>query len=354
MKKLSVPVLLVSFALAATPVYAAPNWFNFDFSGFFGFLGVHNVPSYIRVSPSITPQPTFLPQPFFTNPPSGTTDNTGNENSPQGGNPPGLLNNTDNQVPPFVHPGTDNTANTSNPGAGGGVNPGNRPEFLGPPQGGPDENPQGNNDNENRGGGGKPFMTPKPTRNPNDDRGRPGFLGPGVRDATPSLKPNDKAGKLQALVTRMLDSFQNRLDNYTAFLDKVKSRRDKLLGDGKDVTKLNVFLTTATNNLTAVQNTFASVKSALAGLDYTQSTGTVIKAIRDQLTTLRQAFTNLHKSMSDAVHEIIQASGSTQPEPTQRFQPKPFQRDNGNGNGNANGLNNNSGGNGGGRGNGRN
>lgn len=159
----------------------------------------------------------------------------------------------------------------------------------------------------------------RPTSTP----GQPGFDN-GVRTqpqtgstVTPGAQGvSTRAVKLQALVTRMLNSFQNRIDNYTDFLTKVKTRRDKLAADGQDVTKLDSFIATATTNLAAAQAALSTAKSALAGLDYTANPGTVIQTVRDQLKLVRDAMTTLHKSMSQTVAGILGLSANVTPKPT--------------------------------------
>ena len=114
----------------------------------------------------------------------------------------------------------------------------------------------------------------------------------------------DRASRLQELANRMFDRFQNRIDKYTDFLAKVQSRRDKLFADGKDVSRLDSFITTAKTNLDTVKTVFTNAKNTLASLDYNANPGMVIKQVRDQLNLVREALTTLHKSMSETVKEI--------------------------------------------------
>lgn len=129
--------------------------------------------------------------------------------------------------------------------------------------------------------------------------------------ATVTPGSETRAEKLQALVTRMLDSVQNRIDNYTDFLAKVQSRRDKLFDAGKDVTKLDAFIQTAKTNLAAAQAALNNAQNALENLDYTEKPGTIIKLVREQLKIVRESLTTLHKSMSETVSEIVTLSAQS-------------------------------------------
>lgn len=156
---------------------------------------------------------------------------------------------------------------------------------------------------------GTPATTPVNSRFENQETTRRQNL---IATTTPASET--RAQKLQALVTRLFNNVQNRIDNYTDFLAKVEGRRDKLFDAGKDVTKLDAFIQTAKTNLAAAQAALNNAQNALENLDYTQNPGTIIKLVREQVKIVREALTALHKSMSETVREILSLSTTSSAE----------------------------------------
>jgi len=275
MKKFIVPALALSFFVATTPVYAAP----FNFGDFFNFLRTRlfapvSTPSTgfgSMVKETVAPNITGTQQFRF-----GETEKEGNL-----GTPPAIPTQAANRNQNSNENGITNRNQNAN-----------------------------TNQNENR------------NQNQVNSQGQ-------NSNATPGSET--RAEKLQALVTRMFDNLQNRIDNYTDFLTKVETRRDKLFNDGKDVTNLDAFIQTAKTNLAAAQAALNNADNALANLDYTQNPGTIIKQVREQLKIVREAMTTLHKSMSETVREILNLTAQTTSsviEPTtkstgKKLEPKP-------------------------------
>ncbi len=145
-----------------------------------------------------------------------------------------------------------------------------------------------------------------------------------VQPTSASARSTEKAANLavrtQAVVTRMLNSYQNRLDNYKDFLAKVKLRRDKLAADGKDVARLDAFILRATDNAANAESVLNSAKTALGLLDYTMDMKELRRAIQTELRKIRLAFTQMHKSMSENVRAIRELSLRSTIAPT-RTQP---------------------------------
>jgi len=130
-----------------------------------------------------------------------------------------------------------------------------------------------------------------------------------VRDQSRTV-PEDRMHTREDMVTSMINSFQKRLTNYKSFLDKVKSRKDKLAEAGKDVTRLDAFIATATTNLASAETALADAKKELEGLDYSGDGDTIRTTVKDVLSTLREAFTALHTSMGHAVRQIVTVTGA--------------------------------------------
>ncbi len=137
---------------------------------------------------------------------------------------------------------------------------------------------------------------------------------------TPTPKRVSKTARVdertQAVVTRMLNSYQNRLDNYMDFLTKVQARRDKLSEEGKDVTRLDAFIKTAIDNATRAQTVLNSAKTTLGLLDYTSGMPTLRRTIQTELQKIRMAFTNMHKSMSETVRFVRDVTVAPTARPT--------------------------------------
>lgn len=137
-------------------------------------------------------------------------------------------------------------------------------------------------------------------------------LSPDNADAARSEKSEQKhsAVALSDVTDRILGSYEKRISNYTDFLTKVRSRRDKLATQGSDTTKLNAFIASASDNLRDAGTKLSTVKKAVNTLDTKKSVGDTRATLKPLLTELRQAMTGLHKSMSETVHEIVSATSA--------------------------------------------
>jgi hypothetical protein len=150
---------------------------------------------------------------------------------------------------------------------------------------------------------------------------------------------NNRIKNTQDITNRIFDTYEKRLSNYNDFLNKVKSRRDKLAAEGKDVSKLDSFILTASNNLNTELNLFNTVNTDLASLDYTGDIASLRQNIHNEFTKLHQAMTTLHNSMKDTVSEIVAKSSdiTITPRPTWETNDN---RDNSTGSGRGNSRNN--------------
>jgi len=262
MRKAGIPIALVVFLISASPVFAASRW---SFGSFFNFF---NRDAYRSATVSTQKREGFS---TYTNPtPSCTTA------------PPECIDAQGNLSLCDPRPGVT---------------------WCIP-----------NTTKELR----KLTDTPRPTRvmpiekneerNQNENKEEPKNK---EKEREINTERNNEDAKLKRLqnvkevVARLLDNYQKRLTKYNDFLTKVKTRRDKLAVEGKDVAKLDSFIATATANLSAAQTVFTNVKTTLLALDYTGDMQTLRKSIKEELTKLRQAMTTLHKSMSEAVSDII-------------------------------------------------
>jgi capsule polysaccharide export protein KpsE/RkpR len=133
------------------------------------------------------------------------------------------------------------------------------------------------------------------------------------------------------VVGNIPDTYQKRLNQYSDFLTKVKSRRDKLAAAGQDVTKLDQFITTATDNLNSANTVLQTEKTTLGNLDPNQDPTQLKKTVKEQLTVVRQSLTAVNSSMSDTVQEIVAVSGGSTT-PAASATQENFQRVNGGGN----------------------
>lgn len=110
-----------------------------------------------------------------------------------------------------------------------------------------------------------------------------------------------KAERVKAVVDKILAKYQDRIDTYELFLNKVQLRRDKLADAGKDVRAVDRFLTTSQENLDSAKSTLASAKTILATTDYTMSMRAIRTIVSEQSQIVREALTTLHSSMSQSV-----------------------------------------------------
>jgi hypothetical protein len=146
---------------------------------------------------------------------------------------------------------------------------------------------------------------PLPTFVPEGDGGGVGIIH------NPTVSSTPKTEQVKAVISTIPDTYQNRLNQYGDFLTKVKSRRDKLAADGKDVTKVDQFITTATDNLATATTVLATEKTTLGNLDPTQDPAQLEKTVHDQLTVVRQSMTAVNNSMSATVRQIVAQSVTT-------------------------------------------
>jgi hypothetical protein len=124
-----------------------------------------------------------------------------------------------------------------------------------------------------------------------------------VPTRTVGIGKNDsaRAASVKTVVDRILRRFQVRIDNYSLFLDKVQTRRDKLADEGKDVSTADRFITSAHANLDSAKSALSAAKSVLDALDYTKSLKDIRSVVTTQLQTVREAMTALHSSVSQVV-----------------------------------------------------
>lgn len=139
----------------------------------------------------------------------------------------------------------------------------------------------------------------------------------GGATTTPSTKlatPTGRPEQFRMKTTQMLDSFAKRETQYVEFLGKLRSRRDKLEQGGKDVTKTNEFLDEATKKHAVAKLTLENEKRALESMDLKGDAMTVRKSIKDRVSKIRTAFTEMHKSMSETVRaaqkETVESSNT--------------------------------------------
>jgi len=120
-----------------------------------------------------------------------------------------------------------------------------------------------------------------------------------------------RGDRIRALVQRMADKFQNRLDNYEAFLARVQSRREKLASAKKNTDKLDRFLTVAQTNLDNTKTALANYRANTAEIDYTGDLQEVRQLVMAEVKLVREAFTRLHTSMSEAVRSTKESNAES-------------------------------------------
>ena len=120
----------------------------------------------------------------------------------------------------------------------------------------------------------------------------------------------NRVEKTKTIVERLLNKYSNRIDRYEEFLTRVKSRRDKLAGEGKDVAKLDTFLASAGDNIKKARTVLATVKVKLEVIDNSTDKQVVKTKIIPEFRKLRSSLTNLHTSMSQAVAKLKEVNAS--------------------------------------------
>lgn len=99
-------------------------------------------------------------------------------------------------------------------------------------------------------------------------------------------------------------------ERYAKFLDRVKSRRDKLEASGKNVTKLDALIKTATDNQTKAVASWSKLRDDLAKLDTTTNFKTAVATLRADMVSLKRSLQQLHASMKTVVSELKKLGGS--------------------------------------------
>lgn len=149
-----------------------------------------------------------------------------------------------------------------------------------------------------------------------------------LRSRIATKQAERKEDRKELVLTRIRRHFERivqRLttanERYTKFLERVRSRRDKLESSGKDVKKLDTLISTAQGNQVKVVTAIEKLKTNLSNLDSAQNPKEAVSSLKDDVGLAKRAVQQLHASMKLVVQALKQGgtgSGRSTPSATSR------------------------------------
>jgi len=109
-----------------------------------------------------------------------------------------------------------------------------------------------------------------------------------------------KSAGVQSAVNSAIHKYEQREYQYQAFIDKLKSRRDKLAADGKDVTKINTLLLRLEARHTELKGIMQTEMAWMNTLDPKDISADTWKEARPHVEKMRKLFKE-HQAEMEAV-----------------------------------------------------
>lgn len=107
--------------------------------------------------------------------------------------------------------------------------------------------------------------------------------------------------RISEVLDRIIDKATTRYQRYEEFIGKLESRRARLAETGVDVTELDNSIRLSKSALGNVRGTINTAKETFANLDLSQNPGEIRRQVVAEITNIRQAFRELHRSVANAV-----------------------------------------------------
>lgn len=149
-----------------------------------------------------------------------------------------------------------------------------------------------------------------------------------LRSRIATKQAERKEDRKELVLTRIKRHFERivqRLttanERYTKFLERVRSRRDKLESSGKDVKKLDTLISTAQGNQAKAVAAIEKLKTDLSNLDSAQNPKEAVASLKNDVAQAKRAVQQLHASMKLVVQALKQGgtgSGRSTPSATAR------------------------------------
>lgn len=114
----------------------------------------------------------------------------------------------------------------------------------------------------------------------------------------------NRCDRLQEQGKRILTRYQRRIEQMNKYLDRVRSRRNKLQTQGKDITKTDRAINAVRAHIAQVQTALNQEQPTLTTVNCASDLKVQAQAMRTSMQNIHQSFSQGKKFLQDVVHEL--------------------------------------------------